>query len=322
MNTLKWGLIGCGDISRRRVAPALRDLPNCELVSVNRQDYSQAQSFAQQFGARKWFKSWQDLVSDDEIDAVYIATPVYLHAEQTIAAARAGKHVLCEKPLAMNATECDAMLQAAHDNDIKLGVAYYRHFYPVIQRMKEIIDNDEIGSIVAVDIKAFSHFNPQPGEARYWLLIREQSGGGPMMDFGCHRIEVLLNLFGPVKTVHSIVNGVHFKREVEDTATALFEFENGIHATLSAVHAVFEPKDTIEIYGTAGSLYVDNLNQGNLRIVTGNGERHEEWPPHSNLHQPHIDEFTHAVLENRQPAVTGEHGRDVTVLLDQIYGNH
>jgi predicted dehydrogenase len=108
MTTLKWGLIGCGDISRKRVAPALRDLPNCNLVAVSRANFELAESFAREFGARKTYQHWQDLIADNEIDAVYIATPVHLHAEQTIASATAGKHVLCEKPMALDVAHVTA----------------------------------------------------------------------------------------------------------------------------------------------------------------------------------------------------------------------
>jgi predicted dehydrogenase len=319
MSILKWGLIGCGDISERRVAPALRDLPNCELVAVNRQDYSKAESFAKKFGAKRWYEDWSDLINDDEIDAVYIATPVYLHAEQTIAAARAGKHILCEKPMAMSVAECDAMIEATSLHNVTLGVAYYRHFYPVVFQIKELIKNGNIGQIVTVLIKAFSHYNPSPGEPRYWLLEPEKSGGGPMMDFGCHRIEVLLDVFGPIKKTTSIVNRLHFERQVEDSATAFFEFDSGVHGILSAHHSVFESKDSIEIYGTAGSLYIENLNKGELRITTKDGERTEHLPPHANLHLPHIENFTQAVFKNEQPGVNGEQGRAVSVVLDEIY---
>jgi predicted dehydrogenase len=98
MNAVSFGLIGCGDIARKRVAPALRDLSSCELVAVSRAQTSLAASFASEFGAKRWYPDWLDLLTDKEIQAVYIATPVHLHAEQTIAAAEAGKHVLCEKP--------------------------------------------------------------------------------------------------------------------------------------------------------------------------------------------------------------------------------
>ena len=97
MTKVRWGLIGCGDIAQKRVAPALRDLALSEFVAVSRAQPDLAKSFAKQFGAKRWYSDWHDMLRDDEIDAVYIATPVHLHAAQTVAAAEAGKHVLCEK---------------------------------------------------------------------------------------------------------------------------------------------------------------------------------------------------------------------------------
>ena len=145
MRKLRWGLIGCGDIAQKRVAPALRDLTSCDLLAVTRSRADLAESFANQFGADKWYPAWQELLDDAEIDAVYIATPVHVHAPQTIAAAEAGKHVLCEKPMAMNVKECDQMIAAARANGVTLGVAYYRHFYPVVMRAKELIAAGAIG---------------------------------------------------------------------------------------------------------------------------------------------------------------------------------
>ena len=96
MKKLGWGLIGCGDIARKRIAPALRDLESCDFVGVSRGRAELAEAFAKEFGARKHFAEWRDLLADEEVQAVYLATPVDLHAAQTIAAAEAGKHVLCE----------------------------------------------------------------------------------------------------------------------------------------------------------------------------------------------------------------------------------
>src|SRR2546425_12411441 len=122
---LAWGLIGCGDIARKRVAPALCDLKECDLVAVSRRQSELAESFAREFGANKWYSNWQELLLDDELDAVYVATPVDLHAGQTIAAAEAGTHVLCEKPLALTVAECDRILAACRANNVKMGGAYY-----------------------------------------------------------------------------------------------------------------------------------------------------------------------------------------------------
>lgn len=319
MKKLAWGLIGCGDIARKRIAPALRDSDSCDLVAVSRARSELARSFAEEFGARKWFEAWPELLSDSEIDAVYIATPVHMHAEQTIAAAESGKHVLCEKPLAMNTSECDRMIAACRANKVKLGVAYYRHFYPVVERTKEIIQSGEIGKPVLAQVNAFEYFNPQTDHPRHWLLEQDRSGGGPMFDFGCHRIEVLTNILGPITKVKAITSNVLFDRQVEDTATALFQFESGASGVLSVTHAAREAQDTLEIFGSLGSIHVPILNNGTLHVSSDAGERVETHPPDANLHAPLIREFVEAVLNDREPAVGGDVGRMVAAIEDQIY---
>src|SRR2546425_12252561 len=244
MKSLAWGLIGCGDIARKRIAPALRDLDLCDLVAVCRERAELVEEFAREFGARRSYETSRQLLSDIEIDAVYIATPVHLHAAQTIAAAESGKHVLCEKPMALDVGECDRMIAACRAHDVRLGVAYYRHFYPVIARIKAIVASGEIGDPVVAQIEAFEWCNLQPGDPRSWFMKKAEAGGGPMFDFGCHRLEVLIDLFGPVRRVTSTVANVVFDREVEDTAIALLELERGTCATLAVTHAAIEPRGT------------------------------------------------------------------------------
>ena len=308
---IPFGLIGCGDIARKRVAPALRDLWNCELVAISRAQSSLAASFASEFGAKRWYPDWRDLLNDKEIQAVYVATPVHLHVEQTIAAAEAGKHVLCEKPMALTVAECDRMIHACRANNVTLGIAYYRHFYPVVRRMKEIIESGEIGTPLIAQANAFEWFDPPASHPRAWLLNKEQSGGGPMFDFGCHRIEVLLDLFGDIKEVKSIESNRFFGREVEDVAIASFQFEQGTCASVTVAHSAKEPQDTLDVFGSKGSLHVSVLNEGSLRVVSEAGERTESHQPAANIHQPLIEDFAAAILDQRQPMVTGEIGRAV-----------
>ena len=321
MNKLAWGLIGCGDIARKRIAPALRDLENCDLVGVSRARVDLAESFAAEFGARKVYRAWTDLVIDDSIQAVYIATPVEVHAAQAIAAAEAGKHVLCEKPMAMNVAECDRMIAAARANQVKLGVAYYRHFYPIVSRAKELIAAGEIGQPVIAQINAFEFFNPTADHPRAWLLRKDRSGGGPMFDFGCHRIEVLANIFGPIARVSARLANVVFEREVEDTATTLFQFESGACATLSVTHAAREAQDTLDIFGTGGSIHISNLNEGVMRLVSAEGDKCERHPPDPNFHLPLIEDFVDAVINDRQPLVNHETGRMVAMIEEKIYAH-
>jgi predicted dehydrogenase len=319
MKQVGWGLIGCGDIAQKRVAPALRDLASCELIGINRAQSELAAAFAKQFGAKRWYLDWRKLLLDEEVDAVYIATPVHLHAEQAIAAAAAGKHVLCEKPMAMNVRECDQMIDACRRHNVKLGVAYYRHFYPVVERVKAIIESGEIGAPVLAQINAFEHFNPAADNPRAWLLRKDVAGGGPMFDFGCHRIEVLIDILGPITSVKAMTANVVFDREVEDTAAALFRFAGGACGVLSVSHATSEPKDSLDIFGSLGSLRVSILNEGKIRVIGTLGERYEAHTPHANLHAPLIEDFTNAVLTDREPVVSGETGRAVAMIEEEIY---
>ena len=316
---VRWGLIGAGDVVRKRVAAALRDAPGSALAAVSRARADLAESSAKAFGAERWHARWEDLVRDPGIDAVYVATPVHLHAAQTIAAAEAGKHVLCEKPMAMDVAECDRMIAACRAHQVTLGVAYYRHFYPVVARVRALLAAGEVGQPVLAQIDAFERFNPQPHEERHWFVKRSEAGGGPMFDFGCHRLELLLSLFGPVRQTVGLTANVIFEREVEDTAVAALTFASGPCATVTVTHAAIEPRDTLRIFGTAGSIHIAVLNAGELVVDRNGQEQRESHPPASNLHQPLVEDFVDAVQTGRAPSVDGEVGRAVAEIEARIY---
>ena len=318
---VRWGLIGCGDIAAKRVAAALSQAPGSRLVAVARARAELAEEFARKHGARRWHADWRDLLRDGEVDAVYLATPVRLHADQAVAAAEAGKHVLCEKPMALDVPSCERMRDAARRHGVRLGVAYYRHHYPLIARLRALLAAGEIGQPVLAQVQALEPFDPPAGHPRAWLLRKAESGGGPMFDFGCHRLEVLLDLLGPLRQVDGFPTRVRFReREVEDTCIARLGFASGAQAVLTVGHAAFEPRDSLEILGSAGTLQVPVLNQGTLRVVTAAGTREESHPPHPNLHQPLVDDFVSAIREGREPTVTGEIGLEVSRALSAMYG--
>lgn len=315
-------MIGAGDIVRKRVAPAIHDTENCDLYAVSRGRADLAQAFAKEFDIPHFFSDWREMLADKNIDAVYIATPVYLHAEQTIAAANAGKHVLCEKPMALTVTDCDRMIAACASNRVKLGIAYYRRFYPVLERVRKLLASGEIGKPVTAQMNAFEYVDISTDADRGWLLDKSKSGGGPMMDFGCHRIEVLTDLIGDVESVKSLIANVSFTdRDVEDTAISSFKFSSGMLATLTVTHAAREAQDTLDVFCTDGSIHISNLNKGTMRLITPDGETTEHHPPHNNIHQPLIEDFTQAILKGTDPRVNGQDGKRVSALLDKIYTN-
>ena len=169
--------------------------------------------------------------------------------------------------------------------------------------------------------QAFELFDPGPDHPRAWLLRPGESGGGPMADFGCHRIEVLLDLLGPLAEVHGLPANVRYReREVEDSCTAHLRFRSGATAVLAVSHAAAEPRDTVGIFGTRGSAHVSVLNLGGLRVVAPGGTRAEAHPPHPNLHQPLVEDFLAAVRDGREPSVTGGIGLDVARVVARVYG--
>jgi len=223
--------------------------------------------------------------------------------------------------MAMNVAECDRMVAACRAGGVKLGVAYYRHFYPAVVRIRQAIASGAIGEPVFAQMVASEPFDPRPGAPRYWLVKQSQSGGGPMADFGCHRLEVLRHLLGPIARVRSVVANVALEREVEDTAVALLQFERGACAMVAVTHAAAERQDTLSILGSRGSIHVASLNAGDLVVCIGADASVEAHPPASNVHLPLIEEFVDAVSSGRDPAVDGAIGRAIAAIQDEIYAD-
>ncbi len=316
---LNWGLIGCGDIVNKRVGAALRDLDNCNLVAVSRARGNLAEGCAREFGASRWYDDWHELLEDRDVQAVYVATPPYLHAEQTIAAAKKGKHVICEKPMALSTEDCRRMIDACSENNVSLSIAYYRRFYPVIKRVKEVIDEGIIGKPIIAQINAFEYFDIKSGDERDWLIEGSKAGGGPMMDFGCHRIELLLSLFGNAEEVKGKSGNVYFEREVEDTAIGVIGFSGGTMGIVSVTTAAEEPMDSLDMYGSKGSIHIPVVNKGELIIRSMDEVMHESYPPHENLHLPYIEAVTDAILSRKKVPVDGETGLEVNRIIEEIY---
>jgi len=326
MTNLGIGLIGYAFMGAAhsqawRSAPRFFDLPLDPAMNVLCGRNAEAvQAAATKLGWKDTETDWRKLLGRDDVQLVDVCTPGDSHAEIAIAALEAGKHVLCEKPMALDVAECERMRAAARAHGVRLGVAYYRHHYPIVGRLRALVAAGEIGAPVFASVQAFEHFDPGPDHPRAWLLRRSESGGGPMMDFGCHRIEVLLDVLGPVAEVSGFPVNAHLRnREVEDTCIARLGFRSGAQAVLTVSHATRESRDTIEIFGSAGSAHVPVLNQGRLRIVTAAGTREEDHPAPANLHQPLVADFVQAVHASRAPAVTGEIGQEVSRVLAAIY---
>jgi len=316
-----WGIIGCGDVARRRVAHAILDEPNSQLVGACRRNTDELAQFCEEFEVPKSFERDEDLLHDGGIDAVYIATPVNLHLPQTQAAAEQGKHVLVEKPMAMSTDQCNEMIAACRANKVKLGVAYYRRFYPVVDRIKEILKSGEIGELLSINFTTAAAFAIAPQQEGYWRVIPEQGGGGALMDIGSHRIDLMLGLFGPIEQVRCLCSTNAASYSAENCVSAVMRFRNGVHGNLQCFFGSPIDPDEFTLTGTKGRIVSAPLNGGTLRIQTESNVRNEDHPPCDNFNLPLIADFVAAIQEDRVPLVTGENGRDVNQVIEQAYAN-
>lgn len=285
MSRLNWLVVGIGDIATKRVIPAIQQEPSSNLYGVVSRDPQKAEPF----GCKYW-ATLDEALNDDAIDAVYIATPVALHAPQTVAALGASKHVLCEKPMALRYDDAKVMAAAARNADRVLGVAYYRRNYPKVHRALELIRQGAIGEVQLAEINCHSWL-PNDDEYRGWLLDPKLAGGGPLYDIASHRIDLLNFMFGkPVRVAGQRANSLH-RYDVEDSATVLIEYESGLRGIVDVRWNSRISRDQFRIVGTEGEIILTPLNGATL-IHPG---AQEDIPNHPNLHYPCIANFVDAV---------------------------
>jgi 1,5-anhydro-D-fructose reductase (1,5-anhydro-D-mannitol-forming) len=287
---LNWIVIGIGDIAVRRVIPAIQAEPRSLLYGLVTRDPAKAASY----NTRSW-TTLNAALADPAVQAVYVATPVFLHAPQTIQSLRAGKHVLCEKPMAMNEAEARSMVQTAEESGRTFGVAYYRRTYPKLQRAKKLLDAGAIGKPVLAELTSHGWFDgKESGENesdRSWLVDPAKAGGGPLYDIASHRIDVLNFLFGePQRVSAHLSNAVHHYA-VEDNATVMIDYAGGVRGIVDVRWHSKVKRDECRIRGTEGEMDLSPLNGPELVYPGGR----ESIPPHANLHYPIIENFVDAV---------------------------
>jgi 1,5-anhydro-D-fructose reductase (1,5-anhydro-D-mannitol-forming) len=298
---LNWIVVGIGDIATRRVLPAIQAEPRSCLYGLVTRDPAKAAPY----NVRSW-TTLDEALCDPAVHAVYVATPVFLHAPQTIQSLRAGKHVLCEKPMAMNEAEARSMLLAAEQSRRTLGVAYYRRTYPKVQRARQLLDAGAIGTPVLAELTSHGWFDgkkpdgkkpdgKESGEkesGRGWLIDPAKAGGGPLFDIASHRIDVLNFLFGqPQRVSAHLSNAVHHYA-VEDNATVMIDYAGGVRGIVDVRWHSKVKRDECRIRGTDGEIELSPLNGPDLIYPGGR----ENLPPHTNLHYPMIENFLDAVL--------------------------
>jgi predicted dehydrogenase len=292
---LRWLVIGLGDIATKRVIPGILEEPRSQLAGIVTREAAKVDPH----GVRA-FASLEEALRHSRFDAVYIATPVFLHAPQTLAALDAGLHVLCEKPMALNIAEARSMVEAAADHRRHLGVAYYRRAYPKVERAMELIKLGAIGQPIMAFAACHSQLPADPAR-RSWLLDPAKAGGGPLYDIGSHRIDLLNHFFGEPQEVRACLSNAVHRIPVEDSATLVIRYQKGLHAVVDARWNSRVIRDEFRVIGTDGEIDLSPLNAPDLKLPS----RREMLPPHANLHYPCIKNFSDALLDGAQLLSSG-----------------
>jgi predicted dehydrogenase len=289
---LSWLVVGVGDISRKRVLPAILAEPNSKLAGIVTRDPAKAKPYGVE-----GYPTLEGGLAKTGAQAVYIATPVFMHAPQSIEALRAGRHVLCEKPMALNYTDAQAMNQAANAAGRILAIAYYRRKYPKVERARALIDAGAIGRPIFAEATSHDWFNPI-GTARAWLGDPAQSGGGPLRDIASHRIDLMNYLFGSPTRVSSHLSALVHDLAVEDNATVLIEYASGVRGMVDVRWHSRIPRDEFRIRGTEGELDLSPLNGPELAYPGAV----ESIAAPANLHYPCVADFVAAIQRSVPPA--------------------
>ncbi len=287
---LNWLVIGIGDIARKRVIPAIEAERRSRLYAVLTRDKRKAEAYPEAVA----YTDLRAALADGKIDAVYVASPVVAHAEQTIAALRAGKHVVCEKPVAMDYAQALTMAAAARETGGLLGIAYFRRGYAKLIRAKELLDAGAIGKPVFVQA---TYHGWLESEERAWLRDPALSGGGPLYDVGSHRIDACNYLFGEPKRATGMLSNALHELKVEDSATLLIEYAGGVLAEVDARWNSRVARDEFRIFGVEGEIDLTPMNGPPLRVKKEDGSVMEEsLPMHANVHYPVIENFADAAF--------------------------
>ncbi len=250
MSSVRWGILSTANIGREQVVPAIQAAAHCEVVAIASRSIDSATEYAAELGIEKAYGSYGQLLHDPDIDAVYIPLPNHMHAEWAIAAAENGKHVLCEKPIALTSTEAEAMAAAAASAGVILREAFMYRFHPTWLAARRLLDEGIIGEVMAVD-SWFSYFNDDPENIRNIL----EYGGGALMDIGCYSIHLSRMLLGGEPTAIKAAVQRDPATGVDTLTTAILEFGEKIATFGCSTRA--EPDQRVDVYGTEGRISIE-----------------------------------------------------------------
>ena len=290
---VNWGIIGCGDVCEVKSGPAFNKIANSKLVAVMRRNRDKAKDFAQRHGVPKFYSDAAELISDPEVNAIYIATPPSSHESHTEMALEAGKPVYVEKPVSINSASVERMLALEKQYNGKVSVAHYRRGLPLFSKIKHLVNDGEIGNVKLILLRTL-----QPIASKIitqtednWRIKPEISGGGLFHDLSPHQLDIMYWIFGSPKQVHVQTANQGKLYNAPDLAMVEIEFTNDIHFNGVWDFNVAETAtaDQCEIIGDRGSIRFSFFRVSTIELTTKDGTKilEEEYP--LNIQQPHIN---------------------------------
>lgn len=305
----RWGLIGASTIAHEWMIGAIRATGG-DVVAVMSSNAERGRKYADDHGIAKAVTSLDDLVNDPAIDAVYISTTNELHRDQALAAAKAGKHILCEKPLAMSLDDARAMVQAAEDAGVVLATNHHLRNAVTHRAMREAIKAGRIGMPLAARV---FHAVYLPPHLQGWRLEKPEAGGGVILDITVHDADTLRFVLdsNPVEAIAFSQAGGMGKAGLEDAVMGVLRFQNGVIAQFHDGFTTKFAETGLEVHGTEGSLIGRNVMTqraiGSVTLRDANGE-HDLPLDQANLYETALSAFHAAIAGNGKPSATGEDG--------------
>lgn len=325
MKLISWGFIGCGEVTEKKSGPAFDEVEGSHVEAVMSRTESRARSYAERHGIKKWYTDAQKLIDDPQVNAIYVATPPSSHALFAIMAMRAGKPVYVEKPLASNYEDCARINRISAETGVPCFVAYYRRYLPYFQRVRQIIDEGQIGNLTNVQVR----FSVPPRELDYnspdnlpWRLQPEIAGGGYFYDLAAHQLDLLQDFFGVIVRAHGYCANRAHLYEAEDTVSASFCFVNGLVGSGSWCFVGHESakEDRIDVVGEKGMVSFSVFNYAPIRLITSSGQQLIDVPNPSYVQLPLIREVIHDLQGFGKCRCTSVSATPVNWVMDRILG--
>lgn len=306
MTKVRWGVLSTAVIAQEQQIPALQRAENAEVTAIATSSHiEKAQVIAEKFNIEKTYDSYEKLLNDPDIDAVYIPLPNHLHKKWVIAAAKKGKHILCEKPAAINATEFIEMQKVCSEHDVLFMEAFMYFFHPQHERVRQIIDSGEIGEITYAQA-GFSFYIEEEDKAEN-IRLSDKKGGGSIYDVGCYAIHALRNVLDSEPKsvhVHTLTDETY---HVDTDVVGYLTFENGVRATFDASFNL-AMRHEYRLFGTEGSIvvpraYRPDIYGGEAQIIVEKGNKTRTEIVNGDQYKNQVEHISQAILAGEQQTI-------------------